>query len=351
MMENQPVSASQALKFAREHLRTKNLSEAKHWASILTKIAPEQEEGWLILAACSSPEDSVRYLLKVLEINPGSQRARQGMDWAVKRLRQFKQDQKSTAPSQSINQDTVPKPKQTPKVKPSNNISWIRISGLVILLALVIFGAWFTFPTIKTVFARQPISQRPLGVIPKLTITPTATATATSTATPTPTATATATPTNTPTSTSTSTPTPTHTPTFTPRPTMPSNYGVEIPAEVDENTRWIDIDLSDQMLYAYIGENIVNSFLVSTGTWRTPTVIGEFHIWVKYRYADMRGPGYYLPDVPYTMYFYKGYGIHGTYWHDNFGTPMSHGCVNMRTPEAGWLFDFASVGTLVNVHP
>lgn len=64
----------------------------------------------------------------------------------------------------------------------------------------------------------------------------------------------------------------------------------------------------------------------------------------------MTGPDYYLPDVPYTMYFYKGYGIHGTYWHDNFGTPMSHGCVNMRTSEAAWLFDFASVGTLVNVH-
>jgi len=59
---------------------------------------------------------------------------------------------------------------------------------------------------------------------------------------------------------------------------------------------------------------------------------------------------YYLPDVPYTMYFYDGYGIHGTYWHDNFGTPMSHGCVNMRTSEAAWLFDFADVGTLVNVH-
>ena len=45
----------------------------------------------------------------------------------------------------------------------------------------------------------------------------------------------------------------------------------------------------------------------------------------------MSGPGYYLPGVPYVMYFYQGYGLHGTYWHDNFGQPMSHGCVNLPT--------------------
>ncbi len=50
-------------------------------------------------------------------------------------------------------------------------------------------------------------------------------------------------------------------------------------------------------------------------------------------------------------YFYRGYGLHGTYWHRNFGVPMSHGCVNLPTPDAAWLFDFAEVGTLVNVHP
>lgn len=104
------------------------------------------------------------------------------------------------------------------------------------------------------------------------------------------------------------------------------------------------------MLYAFDGDTLVKSFLVSTGTAAHPTVIGQFHVYVKYRYTLMTGPGYYLPDVPYTMYFYDGYGIHGTYWHDNFGHPMSHGCINMRTSEAGWLYEWASVGTLVNVH-
>jgi len=114
--------------------------------------------------------------------------------------------------------------------------------------------------------------------------------------------------------------------------------------------RWIDVNLSQQRVYAYEGNTIANSFLVSTGTWQTPTVTGAYHIWIKLRSTAMAGPGYYLPDVPFTMYFYKGYGLHGTYWHNNFGTPMSHGCVNLSIPDSEWLYNFASVGTLVNVH-
>jgi lipoprotein-anchoring transpeptidase ErfK/SrfK len=63
----------------------------------------------------------------------------------------------------------------------------------------------------------------------------------------------------------------------------------------------------------------------------------------------MRGPGYFLRDVPYTMFFHKSYGLHGTYWHSNYGTPMSHGCVNLSIEDAAWLFEFTSEGTLVNV--
>jgi lipoprotein-anchoring transpeptidase ErfK/SrfK len=114
--------------------------------------------------------------------------------------------------------------------------------------------------------------------------------------------------------------------------------------------RWIDVDLSQQRLYAYEGDTLVNSFIVSTGTWQTPTVTGKYKVWIKLRSAPMSGPGYYLPDVPYIMYFYKGYGIHGTYWHNNFGTPMSRGCVNMTIPDAEWIYNFSVVGTVVNVH-
>lgn len=117
-----------------------------------------------------------------------------------------------------------------------------------------------------------------------------------------------------------------------------------------DGERWIDVDLRQQKVRAYEGRELVKTFVVSTGRARTPTVTGQYKIWIKLEFDDMRGPGYYLRDVPYVMYFYKGYGLHGTYWHDNFGTPMSHGCVNLRTEDARWLFEFAKVGTVVNVH-
>jgi lipoprotein-anchoring transpeptidase ErfK/SrfK len=122
------------------------------------------------------------------------------------------------------------------------------------------------------------------------------------------------------------------------------------PGGVGKNERWIDVDLSAQTTYAYEGNTLVNSFIVSTGTWQHPTVTGTYQVYVKLRYTDMAGPGYYLADVPNTMYFYKGYGLHGTYWHENFGTPMSHGCVNLSISDSQWLFNWASVGTVVNVH-
>ncbi|HOV47830.1 MAG TPA: LysM peptidoglycan-binding domain-containing protein [Anaerolineae bacterium] len=122
------------------------------------------------------------------------------------------------------------------------------------------------------------------------------------------------------------------------------------PVQGAPGEKWIDINLSQQTLTAYVGQTPVFTAVVSTGTSRTPTVVGTYSIYVKYLSTTMSGPGYYLPNVPYTMYFYRGYGIHGTYWHHNFGTPMSHGCVNMRTPDAQWLYNWAPVGTKVVTH-
>ncbi len=119
---------------------------------------------------------------------------------------------------------------------------------------------------------------------------------------------------------------------------------------VSGGAKWIDINLSKQRLTAYQGNTPVFSALISGGLPRTPTVVGRFKINTKLRSTRMRGPGYDLPNVPYTMYFYKGYAIHGTYWHNNFGRPMSHGCVNMRTSEAAWLFNWAPMGTTVVTH-
>ncbi len=215
---------------------------------------------------------------------------------------------------------------------------------LIVLLCIGTTG-FFIIPPLLHANAAVRSSTMPAGLYVKPTLTPTPTATFTPTPTPTDT------PTPTPTPTPTETPYPTDTP--LPVPTaMEESYVYEpgVLPDVGKKERWIDVDLSSQSVSAYVGKNDVNTFIVSTGTWQHPTVTGQFNIYVKYRYTDMEGPGYYLPDVPYTMYFYDGYGLHGTYWHSNFGTPMSHGCINLRTEDAAWLYNWASVGTMVNVH-
>ena len=121
------------------------------------------------------------------------------------------------------------------------------------------------------------------------------------------------------------------------------------PSEIEEE-RWIDLDLSDQRVTVYERGSPVYQTLVSTGLPNTPTPTGQFRIWIKLRYDDMSGPDYYLENVPYVMYFYQGYGFHGVWWHGNFGSPMSHGCVNLPNGADEWLFNWADVGTLVNVH-
>lgn len=137
------------------------------------------------------------------------------------------------------------------------------------------------------------------------------------------------------------------------------NQLAEIPSvsnvlgEFSANKR-IEVDLANQRLYAYEGGRKVFDFLVSTGKWgRTPT--GEFNIWIKMPYTKMEGGNkalgtyYNLPNVPYTMFFYndkipkwQGFGIHGAYWHNNFGHPMSHGCINMKIEEAEKLYYWAN---------
>lgn len=116
----------------------------------------------------------------------------------------------------------------------------------------------------------------------------------------------------------------------------------------------IEVDLSGQRLFLYEGDQLVDYFIISSGKWgRTPT--GEFEIWSKFRYTKMSGGSralgtyYYLPNVPYVMFFAndqvtasRGFSIHGTYWHDNFGEPMSHGCINMKTEDVAKVYEWAT---------
>jgi lipoprotein-anchoring transpeptidase ErfK/SrfK len=114
--------------------------------------------------------------------------------------------------------------------------------------------------------------------------------------------------------------------------------------------RWIEVNLTTQRVIAWEGKRWVDAMIVSTGKETTPTVTGVFAIYDRYRETRMQGDDYDIPDVPYVMYFYGGYGFHGTYWHNRFGTPVSHGCVNLAVDKAKWLYEFATIGTPVVVH-
>jgi lipoprotein-anchoring transpeptidase ErfK/SrfK len=325
------------LEQAKSALRRGDRMLSRRIAQHLVQKNPDDIEGWLLLGGLSSPKASLAYLKKAEEIDPGDPRVREALIWAQGRLDDVTQriDLERTREIRLFQPSPMPSFKlPAPVTVQTQSPVWVGTLVVVLMLALFFFGMdLLPSGIVRAAEKAGPIRQEEFT---KPSLTPTVTNT------PTPTNTPTATPTSTPTPTPTSTPTPTLVPTQVPQTNPIPNVG--------DDEKWIDVDLSSQMLYAYEGDTIVRSFLVSTGTYLHPTVVGQFAVWTKLRYTDMSGPGYYLPDVPYTMYFYQGYGIHGTYWHDNFGTPMSHGCVNMRTEEAGWLFNWAYVGILVNVH-
>lgn len=114
--------------------------------------------------------------------------------------------------------------------------------------------------------------------------------------------------------------------------------------------RWLEVDLTRQRLIAWEGKTPVRAVIISSGKAATPTLTGVFEIQSKHRVARMQGDDYDIPDVPHTMYYSGGYAIHGAYWHKRFGTPVSHGCVNVAPDHAGWFFSWASLGTPVVVH-
>ena len=406
--------AFKAIRNARDALRSGDRTSARKWAEQAARLAPQLEDPWLILASVASPRASVAFIERALQINPDSQRARKGMQWALQRLQQVPTASGGEAPSA---EKIPPKPRpivagkqkqvQGAKRSATPQKPTLKMAFPAMLLALgcivVIAAAWTasTSPVLASllnngsgpsqaahpqVWARVEIAKpsqsevtgpdlalSPPTAEPMLAVTgadptqppPTLTL-------PPPTQEPTAVPTLAPpTSTSeppvlsdseaesTVTPEATSTPagslaleivedTPGPTPRPASEQAVDPP--VGNGVRWIEVNLTEQRTYAWEGDVLVNSFIVSTGTWATPTVTGTFQIWNKTRIQTMSGPGYSLPNVPWVMYFYKDYGFHGTYWHNNFGTPMSHGCVNLTMSDSEWLYNWASYGTTVKVH-
>jgi len=379
---------------ARAALRRGDKEAARDLAEKAVLMNADLVDAWLVLVAADrNPEDALAYAQKALEIDPANPRSQKAVQWAMAQLRNAQagnlnqtmqpvRDERPEAPARRpVRNQAQKNPAQ--KKSNSNMLLYAGIGVGLLLCVVLIIAAWVVFgnparaqaanATPEVLWAQVNVPKpgvTPMDVSvfqPQPTTAPEEASVLNDQAAPT------SQPTDQPTLAPTETPVPTEAATSTPEametpgvmamdivadtPTSiyipPTNVPVKPPVAVSSSgggERWIDVNLSTQSVYAYEGNTVVNSFIVSTGTWLTPTVTGKYKIWIKLRSAPMSGPGYYLPDVPYIMYFYKGYGLHGTYWHNNFGTPMSHGCVNLRTSDAEWLYNWASVGTVVNVH-
>lgn len=119
--------------------------------------------------------------------------------------------------------------------------------------------------------------------------------------------------------------------------------------------RWIEVDLSDHLVTAWVGDVPLLREKVITGSPNSPTVTGTFHIYLKNRIQDLDGIGwdgtpFSEPGVPWVMYFYLDYGFHGTTWRTSFGYADSQGCVVMPNDLARLLWEFAGYGTRVWIH-
>ncbi|MBK8814143.1 MAG: L,D-transpeptidase [Methylococcaceae bacterium] len=174
---------------------------------------------------------------------------------------------------------------------------------------------------------------------------------------------------------------------FTPQPVWPASSSIEVKADIQKlrserggmlkqilveqfstgTDRRLFVYLDSQLVEALENGKVIRTFKVSTGKSKTPTVTGNYYIYDRYRHKTMRSdvdqgqPGFYeVKDVPYTQFFYKDYAFHGAFWHNSFGRPASHGCVNMATKEhnrrwpnvsedAGWLYEWGALGIPVIV--
>lgn len=365
-MDRNYRKANEYIVQAREALTRGDKEMARQLSRKAARIVPDMEDAWLLLAfSAASPRDAIGYARRAIQYRPDSQRARQCLQWAHDWEKQTRVD--GSVAGQSFLQNigiTTPSPARSQK---TNRKPWLYtvlligfgciIFGLLGLFALttpalasIVRSTSLPIPTQEVLWASMDIPKPPSASqdargfdaqLQKATVTTVPTQEPTASTSQVPEVPVEATPT-------------------------PGTITMEIVEEgtADETAsqeqtkypsqgngeRWIDVNLSEQRVYAYEGDVIVNSFLVSTGLPDTPTVTGEYQIYVKVPIQDMSGPGYYLPDVPWVMYFYDEYGFHGTYWHNNFGRPMSRGCVNMTIEEAKWLFNWASVGTKVKVH-
>ncbi len=119
------------------------------------------------------------------------------------------------------------------------------------------------------------------------------------------------------------------------------------PPAIGPTDKWIEVNVFEQTLAAYEGDQMVYATLVSSGLPQWYTTPGLFHIYDKVKQGLMTGQMgkpdyYYLQDIPWIMYYNGDQALHTAYWHDGFGETHSHGCVNLPPQDAMWLFNWTT---------
>jgi lipoprotein-anchoring transpeptidase ErfK/SrfK len=388
-------STDQLIREGHKAIKRGEKTEARHLLEEAAEKNPSDFRAWLGLAAVArTPRESLVFVEKASALapdNPAVLQARKWVEGLVNKRAEsesiseaktipFRQPLRQTAVQDEA--ETLPTaPVQASDEHPAYRLGLTvrRIVGCAAVLGIVIamgFVAWSAYNTyldsigmgkIEETEAKSSPTAEVVALLPEAEVfnilpeeEPTEDEVVENTATPNPIQpkeiiqgdsdprarwTATPPPTQTP------TPSPTWVPTFVSPITQESLLK---PIGLLPNERWIDVDLSQQALVAFEGDTPVFETFVSSGMAQYPTVTGQFRIWLRFESQTMDGSrlgyDYYLENVQFVQYFFEDYALHGTYWHNNFGNPMSHGCVNLSNADAEFLYNFADYGTIVNVH-
>ena len=337
-----------ALQNALQALRGGKKQAARDWAQRAITLDPDSEAAWLILAALARPRAALEYVKMALQINPGSLRARQA-------LRDIQQHlEKNSQPR------GVQLPLRSPKEKKSKKRGgWLGLASLSIMGLAAVLLLYLAISQYGSVLAHE----LPIGTRLPMLVQPTAASAATATAKPTdlPTSTSTDLPTVTPFPAATDTPVPTDTPIPTPTPLPTATMepsATAAPAEaIPSGEKRIVISLSEQRLYAWQGDTLVYTFLISSGM-NNETRIGTFSVLDKLPDPYSYPWGFWMPDW-LGLYFVGDTedGIHALpvmpdgsiIWAEQLGAPGPHECVILGSADAQTLYAWAEVGTQVEI--
>jgi lipoprotein-anchoring transpeptidase ErfK/SrfK len=357
-MNSDTTQADQAIQNSYSALREGNKPGARYWAQRAAWLDPDLEDSWLILATISTPTASVAYLERALKINPDSPYAAVRMHWAKARL----EAGEKPAPGEPEELIIAHKNALRRRRAVARARKLLLFPALLAgVLALWLFAAWVIWPDAMPVAQAFILraSPTPAATLPPATptqvITPLATATLPSLTTQTPV------PTYTPSPIPTLTPIPT-----TPAPT-PLNSSVPAAVSVSVSERGagqlgvgkrVVVDISEQHLYAYEGDQLVYSFVASTGQ-DGGTLSGKFQVLDKIENAYSDPWGFWMPD--WLGIYYVGSdlenGIHSLpvlqdgskIWGNEIGKPITYGCVVLQPEDAKMLYNWVEIGTPVDI--